>query len=67
MIQKRITDYYGNYKSKKQKRITDYFSKKVIRGYNPKTDCWHCLSCGENMGKHNPRQLCRKTYCENSF
>ena len=24
-----------------------------------------CLECGEDMGRTNPRQLCRKTYCEN--
>ena len=22
-----------------------------------------CVSCGENLGDSNPRQLCRKTYC----
>ena len=24
-----------------------------------------CVICGEDMGITNPRQLCRKTYCEN--
>lgn len=24
-----------------------------------------CTSCGIDMGDMNPRQLCRKTYCEN--
>ena len=24
-----------------------------------------CLECGEDIGRTNPRQLCRKTYCEN--
>ena len=22
-----------------------------------------CISCGENLGEHNPRQYCRKTFC----
>jgi hypothetical protein len=22
-----------------------------------------CISCGENLGEHNPRQYCCKTYC----
>jgi formylmethanofuran dehydrogenase subunit E len=35
-------------------------------GYNKKTDNWHCLECGENMG-NNPRQLCGKSYCLNTF
>lgn len=54
----------------KQTLITDYFDKvqiKKIYGYDPKTDCWFCTKCGINMGKNNPRQLCRKTYCENEF
>lgn len=24
-----------------------------------------CLECGEDMGIHNPRQLCGKTFCYN--
>ena len=24
-----------------------------------------CVICGIDMGVNNPRQLCRKTYCEN--
>ena len=24
-----------------------------------------CVNCGIDMGDNNPRQLCRKTYCEN--
>jgi len=35
-----------------------------VYGYNEKTDNWHCLDCGENMG-NNPRQLCGKSYCLN--
>ena len=36
-----------------------------IYGYNYKTDSWHCLECGIDMGRCNPRQLCGKTYCSN--
>lgn len=68
MIQKKITDYYGNtYKSRKQSKMTDYYKKIVIRGYNEKTDSWHCIECGISMGSHNPRQYCCKTYCGNFF
>jgi hypothetical protein len=42
-------------------------SEELVYGYNPKTDSWHCLECGIDMGKCNPRQLCRKTYCENKY
>lgn len=37
----------------------------VVYGYNSKTDDWHCTLCGISMGRNNPRQLCRKTYCDN--
>lgn len=52
-------------KSKKQTIITDYFKKeeKIIYGYNEKTDSWHCIECGTDMGPMNPRQLCGKTKC----
>lgn len=61
-----------------QKLITDYFPKKIslekkknpdkkVYGYNPDTESWHCMTCGIDMGKFNPRQLCRKWYCENEF
>ena len=49
----------------KQTKITDYFYKKKIYGYNSITGSWHCLQCGIDMGKHNPRQLCGKIYCNN--
>ena len=38
---------------------------------NPKSDGKYydginkCVQCGVDMGPQNPRQLCRKTYCEN--
>lgn len=25
-----------------------------------------CIECGIDMGNSNPRQFCRKTYCENT-
>lgn len=27
----------------------------------------YCIECGVDMGPSNPRQLCCKTYCDNSF
>ena len=50
----------------KQTYITDYFKivkKRKICGYNKLSNSWHCMICGVDMGKHNPRQYCRKTYC----
>ncbi len=52
--------------------ITDYFKPiiksetepKIIKGYNPKNDHYHCLECGADMGKYQG-QLCRKSYCDN--
>lgn len=23
-----------------------------------------CVECGENLGEYNPRQFCRKSYCD---
>lgn len=50
---------------RQQTLITSYFVKSpvVIKGYNPNTDTWHCIVCGENMGRTNARQLCCKSYC----
>jgi len=52
---------------RKQTLITNYFNnnitKIIIKGYNKKTETWHCISCGANMGKDNPRQYCYKSYC----
>jgi hypothetical protein len=50
-----------------QTKITDYFTKEKIYGYNPKTNEWHCMICGESMGQNNTRQLCRKTWCANDI
>lgn len=41
--------------------------EKKVFGYNSETGSWHCTSCGEDMGEHNPRQLCRKYYCPNPY
>ena len=50
-----------------QTLITQYFKVKttpiVIKGLNPETNDWHCISCGANMGPNNPRQYCYKSYC----
>jgi hypothetical protein len=52
-------------KPKIQTLITDFFKiiEKIVYGYNPKTESWHCLQCGRDMGPQNPRQLCGKTRC----
>ena len=52
----------------RQTLITDYFFKeeKKVFGLNPKTNSWHCIECGINMGPQNPRQLCGKTVCLNN-
>ena len=34
-------------------------------GEEIQAEVYHCLACGENMGEHNPRQFCGKTYCRN--
>lgn len=36
-----------------------------VLGYNIETNSWHCTMCGDDMGEHNPRQLCGKYYCRN--
>lgn len=65
MRQKLITDYF--YKSNtKIKFISNATPIEKVYGYNKKTDSWHCTLCGIDMGKNNPRQLCRKSFCENS-
>jgi len=56
-------------KNSNQKLLTDYYksadkekNETKIYGFNEKTNQWHCLDCGTNMGD-NPRQLCGKYYC----
>lgn len=52
--------------------ITNYFKPKtkleikpeIIKGYNPKTEHFHCVECGADMGNYQG-QLCRKSYCDN--
>ncbi len=65
LVQKKLTDYYSLTNDNKEQ------SKKVIItnvfGYNDKTDSWHCLECGDDMGPTNPRQLCGKSYCRNNY
>ena len=36
----------------------------IATGYNNKTNSWHCTRCGVDMGINNPRQLCKKWFCE---
>jgi len=59
-------------KKQKDTLITDYFKPKsymepiieIIKGYNPKTEHFHCVECGADMGNYQG-QLCRKSYCDN--
>jgi hypothetical protein len=53
----------------KQRKITEFFEKKekIVKGYNDKTQSWHCLDCGIDMGPTNSRQLCEKYYCITNF
>ncbi len=60
-----ITDYFKI--KNNQKLITEYFKPEKIYGYNYKTNSWHCIVCGEDMGPQNPRQLCGKYCCSNQF
>ncbi len=39
----------------------------LVYGYNEKTNSWHCLECGDDMGPTNPRQLCGKYYCRSKW
>ena len=32
-----------------------------------RNDVFRCTVCGESLGYQNPRQLCKKTYCENQI
>lgn len=78
MKQKLITEYF-NCSNKKIKlddlngsdnliELEDSIKlEDIVYGYNPKTNSWHCTLCGIDMGPSNPRQLCRKTYCENKY
>ena len=70
MKQSKITDYFAsNFTNKhkmKQSKITHYFTKKRIYGYNSITGSWHCTICGIDMGRNNPRQLCRKSWCDSA-
>ena len=50
--------------TRSQTRKLKEMKTKIIKGYNPITNNWHCLECGDNMGPDNSRQLCRKFYCD---
>jgi hypothetical protein len=63
-LKKRSIDEFDNNTDKLSKKHKE--SVQIIKGYNMLTDSWHCLECGIDMGRHNPRQLCGKIYCENS-
>lgn len=69
-----IYDYFKKLEKIPEKQpITDHLESKSVEptfgrvyGYNEKTNSWHCLECGDDMGPTNPRQLCGKYYCKNS-
>ena len=42
-------------------------SNKTTEEINTVEGHWYCIICGADMGTDNPRQFCRKTYCENEF
>ena len=66
MKQKLLSDYYSINKKRKIDEACDNTCdvETKIYGCNPATNCWHCLICGLNMGINNPRQYCKKTYCD---
>ncbi len=66
MIQKRITEYYKSTKQYKKKLnlITNYYKKVEKKYYGFYNNSWHCLKCGIDMGCDNPRQYCKKFYCD---
>jgi hypothetical protein len=68
MIQTFMTDYFFNKKIIKSLKNNIKINKTniIIGGYNSNTNSWHCIECGIDMGLCNPRQLCKKTYCENN-
>jgi len=47
--------------------VSEKKNKQLVYGYNPQTESWHCMECGEDMGNNNPRQLCGKIYCCNKY
>ena len=60
-----MTDFYKYKRDRIRNRLID--KNKKVYGYNRDTDSWHCIQCGIDMGQENPRQLCRKYYCENGI
>lgn len=66
--QRLITDYLtppsSNQNNQNNEDRGDNHEKKIY-GYDSITECWHCVICGENLGKSNSRQLCGKSFCYN--
>ena len=58
-IEERESNYY-NYEN-----IIEKFLKNLKE--NDEGMMNRCTSCGEDMGRLNPRQLCGKTYCHNEL
>lgn len=62
MKQSKITDFFKNLTN--NFNDLNNFNDKIVYGYNPKTNSWHCTKCGIDIGENNPRQLCEKIYCK---
>lgn len=45
----------------KQLLMTDFYA---IINKKRKTESNFCTICNCDLGPHNPRQLCKKTYCQ---
>lgn len=53
-------------KNKSLKNVPKFLNN-TTHGYNHKTNSWHCLLCGVDIGINNPRQLYAKTFCSNKI
>jgi histone acetyltransferase (RNA polymerase elongator complex component) len=47
-------------------QVTTAAVLKILIEYSNNCPKNRCVQCGVDMGEMNPRQLCGKTYCENS-
>ena len=50
----------------RQTKIMDYY-KSVKKPIQLEEFIWRCVICREDLGEHNPRQYCGKTYCINYY
>jgi hypothetical protein len=59
--------YSGHYSFEGFDDEDNYLLEKEFAHDNFDLHVNRCVICGIDMGPENPRQLCRKTYCENDF